>query len=226
MSVAGQADPAHLLPMSPFDTQKANEIVFPPAVRQAQERLGSRGKGVHLETKGRFVRPISEDVAQFIALRDSVFLATAGPGGRPYIQHRGGPPGFLKLLDDHTIGFADFRGNRQYITVGNLAENDQAFLFLPDYTAQARVKLWGRARVVENDPALLQRLAVPGYDAVIERAILFSIEAWDENCDQHIPQLVHVDEVVQHLVTAKARIEELEAEVARLKAAKDPDSPA
>jgi len=108
MSVAGQADPAHLLPMSPFDTQKANEIVFPPAVRQAQERLGSRGKGVHLETKGRFVRPISEDVAQFIALRDSVFLATAGPGGRPYIQHRGGPPGFLKLLDDHTIGFADF----------------------------------------------------------------------------------------------------------------------
>ncbi len=214
MSVAGRGDPAHLLAMSPFDPSQANEIVFPPAVRQAQERLGSRRKGEHLD-----------------ALRDSVFLATAGPGGRPYIQHRGGPPGFLKLLDDHTIGFADFRGNRQYITVGNLAENDQAFLFLADYTAQARVKLWGRARVVDDDPALLQRLAVPGYDAVVERAILFTIEAWDENCDQHIPQLVHVDEVVQHLVTAKARIEALEAEVARLTAEKtaatrDPDSPA
>jgi predicted pyridoxine 5'-phosphate oxidase superfamily flavin-nucleotide-binding protein len=202
--------------MSPFDTDKANAMVFPPAVRQAQERLGSRRKGEMLETKGRFVRPITADVAQFIALRDSVFLGTAGPDGRPYIQHRGGPPGFLKLLDDHTIGFADFRGNRHYITVGNLAENDQAFLFLPDYGAQARVKLWGRARVVENDPDLLARLTVPGYDAVIERAILFTIEAWDTNCDQHIPHLVPVDEVVQHLITAKARIAELEAEVARL----------
>jgi predicted pyridoxine 5'-phosphate oxidase superfamily flavin-nucleotide-binding protein len=207
--------------MSPFDTDKANAIVFPPAVRKAQERLGSRRKGETLEGRGRFVRPITEDVAQFVALRDSVFLATAGPGGRPYIQHRGGPPGFLKLLDDHTIGFADFRGNRHYITVGNLAENDQAFLFLPDYGAQARVKLWGRARVVEDDPALLARLTVPGYDAVVERAILFTIEAWDTNCDQHIPQLVHVDEVVQHLITAKARIAELEAEVARLTAARE-----
>jgi predicted pyridoxine 5'-phosphate oxidase superfamily flavin-nucleotide-binding protein len=200
------------------DTPDANDIVFPSAVRQAQERLGSRGKGAHLEKHGRFSRPLSDDVRQFIALRDSCYLGTASAAGRPYIQHRGGPAGFLKLLDDHTIGFADFRGNRHYITVGNLSENDQAYLFLTDYTAQARVKLWGRARIVEGDPALLERLRMPDYEAVVERAILFTIEAWDTNCDQHIPHLVHVDEVVQHLVTAKARIEELESEVARLKA--------
>jgi len=201
-----------------LDMPDANDIVFPPAVRQAQERLGSRGKGAHLEAHGRFSRPLTDDVRQFIALRDSCYLGTASAAGRPYIQHRGGPAGFLKLLDDHTIGFADFRGNRHYITVGNLSENDQAYLFLTDYTAQARLKLWGRARIVENDPALLDRLRMPDYEAVIERAILFTIEAWDTNCDQHIPHLVHVDEVVQHLVTAKARIDELESEVARLKA--------
>ncbi|MEJ0071413.1 MAG: pyridoxamine 5'-phosphate oxidase family protein [Pseudomonadota bacterium] len=201
-----------------IDMLHANDIVFPPAVRRVQERLGSRRKGAALEAHGRFSRPISEDVQQFIALRDSCYLGTASAAGRPYIQHRGGPPGFLKLLDADTIGFADFRGNRHYITVGNLSENDQAYLFLTDYTAQARVKLWGRARVVEDDPALLARLQMPGYDAVVERAILFTIEAWDTNCDQHIPHLVHVDEVVQHLVTAKARIADLEAEVARLSA--------
>jgi hypothetical protein len=200
------------------DMPHANDIVFPPAVRQAQERLGSRGKGAALEARGRFSRPITDDVQRFIALRDSCYLGTASAAGRPYIQHRGGPRGFLKLLDPHTIGFADFRGNRHYITVGNLSENDQAYLFLTDYTAQARVKLWGRARIVEDDPALLERLRMPDYDAVVERAILFTIEAWDTNCDQHIPHLVHVDEVVEHLVTAKARIAELEAEVARLTA--------
>jgi uncharacterized protein len=200
------------------DMPDANDIVFPPAVRQAQERLGSRRKGAHLEAHGRFARPLTDDVRHFIALRDSCYLGTASAAGRPYIQHRGGPAGFLKLLDDHTIGFADFRGNRHYITVGNLSENDQAYLFLTDYTAQARVKLWGRARFVEDDPALLERLRMPDYEAVVERAILFTIEAWDTNCDQHIPHLVHVDEVVQHLVTAKARIDELESEVARLKA--------
>jgi uncharacterized protein len=201
-----------------IDLTHANDIVFPAAVRRAQERLGSRGKGAHLEAHGRFARPLSEDVRQFIALRDSCYLGTASAAGRPYIQHRGGPAGFLKLLDDHTIGFADFRGNRHYITVGNLSENDQAYLFLTDYTSQARVKLWGRALIVEDDAALLERLRMPGYDAVVERAILFTIEAWDTNCDQHIPHLVHVDEVVQHLLTAKARIEQLESEVARLKA--------
>ncbi|MBI3515470.1 MAG: pyridoxamine 5'-phosphate oxidase family protein [Proteobacteria bacterium] len=207
------------------DFPNANDIVFTPAVRQAQERYGSRGKGASLEARGRFARPITEDVAAFIALRDSCYFGTASADGRPYIQHRGGPPGFLKLLDGHTIGFADFRGNRQYISAGNLSENDRAFLFLTDYTAQARVKLWGRARVVDDDPALIERLRMPGYDAVVERAIVFTIEAWDTNCDQHIPQLVHVDEVAQHLMTAKARIEALEADVARLKAQLTPPQP-
>jgi len=201
-----------------LDQTHANDIVFPPAVRQAQERLGSRGKGEFLETKGRFSRPLTEDVRQYIALRDSAYLGTASAAGRPYIQHRGGPRGFLKLLDDETLAFADFRGNRHYITVGNLSENDQAYLFLTDYTAKARVKLWGRARVVEDDPELIARVSVPGYDAVVERAIVFTIEAWDSNCDQHIPHLVPVDEVIEHLVTAKARIAALESEVARLKA--------
>ena len=200
------------------DFPKANDVVFTPAIRRAQERYGSRGKGAQLEARGRFARPIPEAVAQFIALRDSCYFGTASADGRPYIQHRGGPPGFLKLLDGHTIGFADFRGNRHYITAGNLSENDRAYLFLTDYTAQARVKLWGRARVVDDDPALLERLTMPGYDAVVERAILFTIEAWDTNCDQHIPHLVHVDEVVQHLAAAKARIDALEAEIVRLKA--------
>jgi predicted pyridoxine 5'-phosphate oxidase superfamily flavin-nucleotide-binding protein len=203
------------------DFPEANDVVFSPAVRRAQERYGSRGKGAALEARGRFARPITDDVAAYIALRDSCYLGTASADGRPYIQHRGGPPGFLKLLDGHTIGFADFRGNRHYISAGNLSENDRAFLFLTDYTAQARVKLWGRAKVVEvgDDPALIDRLRMPGYPAEVERAIVFTIEAWDTNCDQHIPHLVHVDEVAQHLLTAKARIDDLEAEVARLRAA-------
>src|SRR5215831_7741754 len=208
------------------DFPNANDVVFTPAVRRAQERYGSRGKGLSLEAKGRFARPITADVAAYIALRDSAYLGTASADGRPYIQHRGGPPGFLKLLDGHTVGFADFRGNRHYISAGNLSENDRAFLFLTDYTAQARVKLWGRARAVElvDDPALIERLRMPGYNAVVERAIVFTIEAWNTNCDQHIPQLVHVDEVAQHLLTAKARIEDLEAELARLKAERQPTS--
>ena len=196
----------------------ANDIVFTPAIRRAQERYGSRGKGAQLEARGRFARPITEDVAKFIALRDSCYFGTASADGRPYIQHRGGPRGFLKLLDSHTIGFADFRGNRHYISAGNLSENDRAYLFLTDYTAQARVKLWGRARAVDDDPELLERLRMPGYEATVERAIVFTIEAWDTNCDQHIPHLVHVDEVVEHLAAAKVRIEALEAEIARLKA--------
>jgi predicted pyridoxine 5'-phosphate oxidase superfamily flavin-nucleotide-binding protein len=132
-------------------------------------------------------RPISPALKQFIELQTSVFLGSASPGGEPYIQHRGGPPGFLRVLDDRTIGFADFAGNRQYITVGNLAQNPKAFLFLIDYEEPRRFKLWGEARI-SNDPALIERLMPRGYEAVPERAILFTVSAWDQNCPQHIPQ--------------------------------------
>ena len=132
-------------------------------------------------------RPISPALRQFVEAQTSVFLGTASPDGEPYIQHRGGPPGFLRVLDERTIGFADFAGNRQYITVGNLARNPKAFLFLIDYEQPRRFKLWGEARVVE-DPALVAELMPRGYDAIPERAILFTVTAWDQNCPQHIPQ--------------------------------------
>ena len=119
----------------------------------------------------------------------SFYLATASADGQPYVQHRGGPPGFLRVVDERTLGFADFKGNRQYITTGNLAENGKAFIFIMDYAQRRRVKLWGRARVVEADAALLARLWPEGYEARPEQAILFEIEAWDTNCPQHIPQM-------------------------------------
>jgi hypothetical protein len=162
---------------------------------------------------------VTEDLAAFIAERDSLYLATANAAGQPYIQHRGGPKGFLKVIDENTLGFADFRGNRQYITTGNLAENDKAYLFLMDYTHRRRVKIWGRARVVEDDPALLQSLAVPGYEGKPEQAILFTIEAWDTNCPQHIPQMFAAADVAAAIERLQGRIAELEAEVAKLRGA-------
>ena len=129
---------------------------------------------------------MTPELAAFIAELDTAFLATVSAGGAPYIQHRGGPKGFIKVLDEKTLAFADYAGNRQYITLSNLAENDRAFLFLLDFARQRRIKLWGRARVVEDDPALLARLVDHGYRGRPERAILFAVEAWDVNCSQHI----------------------------------------
>ena len=129
---------------------------------------------------------MTPELAAFIAEQDTAFLGTATADGAPYIQHRGGPKGFIKVLDEHTLGFADYRGNRQYITLANLSENDRAFLFLLDPARRQRIKLWGRARVVENDAALIEQLFDDGYKARPERAILFTIEAWDVNCSQHI----------------------------------------
>ncbi len=138
-------------------------------------------------------------LADFIAQRDSFYLGTASADGQPYIQHRGGPNGFLKILDDRTLGFADFTGNRQYVSFGNLAENSKAFIFLMDYANRARIKVWGTAEVIENDPVLLDKLADPNYSGKPERAFIFHIEAWDGNCPQHInPRYT------------KAEIEELE----------------
>ena len=167
-----------------------DEVMFSAAVRAEQARRGSRDAYVCRASAGRFARELSAEVIAFIAARDSAYLSTASADGQPYVQHRGGPAGFLRVLDERTVAFADFAGSRQYISTGNLAENERAFLFLMDYAAARRLKLWGRARVVTDDPDLFTRLATPGYGARIEQAIVFTVSASDWNCSQHIPRLV------------------------------------
>ncbi|HEX4927687.1 MAG TPA: pyridoxamine 5'-phosphate oxidase family protein [Burkholderiales bacterium] len=162
--------------------------MFTPAVEAVQRRKGSRAAYARREEAGGWRTHIDDELRQFIEARTSAFLGTASRDGQPYIQHRGGPPGFLRVLDERTIGFADFAGNRQYISVGNLSENPQAFLFLIDYAERRRVKLWGEARVVE-DAAVTARLAPRGYPARLEHAVVFHVLGWDENCPRHIPQL-------------------------------------
>ena len=187
-----------------------SDIAFTPAVKAEQERLGSRKAYARMEQKGGWNDTVTDKLADFLAARDSLYLATASADGRPYIQHRGGPPGFIKVLDEKTLAFADFSGNRQYISTGNLAENDRAYIFLMDYPNRRRFKLWGRARIVEDDAALLERLADPDYDAVPERAIVFEIEAWDWNCPQHITPRYSEAELADIVGPLNARIGELE----------------
>ena len=195
----------------------ASDVAFSPAVKALQERHGSRAGYARMAEKGGWKREISPDLAAFLAGRDSFYLATASAAGQPYIQHRGGPKGFLKVLDAGRLAFADFGGNRQYITAGNLSENDRAHVFLMDYPNRQRIKIWGRAEVVEDDPELMERLLTPGYKAKPERAILFEVEAWDANCPQHITPRYSEDEIAPALAKLQARIDELEAEVARLR---------
>ncbi len=195
----------------------SSDVAFTPAVKAMQEKLGSRAGYARMEEKGGWKTSVTPDLAGFLAQRDSVYLATASAEGQPYIQHRGGPKGFLRVIDEKTLGFADFGGNRQYISLGNLSENDRAQLFLMDYANRRRVKVWGRARVVEDDPFLLDRLADPDYPGKPERAILFTIEAWDVNCPQHITPRFTEEDLAPGIGRLKARIAELEAEVARLK---------
>ncbi|MGB6349763.1 MAG: pyridoxamine 5'-phosphate oxidase family protein [Pseudolabrys sp.] len=192
--------------------------VFTPAARHAQAERGS-AKAYDQRIAEGFPDRVTAELAKFIAEQDTAFLATATADGAPYVQHRGGPKGFIKVIDDQTLGFADFRGNRQYITLANLSENDRAFLFLLDPARRQRIKLWGRARVVENDPALIERLFDKGYKARPERAILFTIEAWDVNCSSHIVTRFTEAEVEQAFAAVKAKVEELQAENARLRAA-------
>ncbi len=182
-----------------------------------QERRGSRKLYRRIEERGSWQTTVTPDLAAFLGERNSAYLATANAVGQPYVQHRGGPKGFIRVLDEKTLGFADFVGNRQYITTGNLAENDRAFLFLMDYAERRRLKLWGRARVVEDDPELLARLMPEGYDARPQQAILFTIEAWDVNCPQHIPQKFDAADVAVAVEKLEHRIGELEAENARLR---------
>lgn len=197
----------------------SSDVAFSPSVKAAQARKGSRGAYERMEKAGSWPVGVTADLAEFIAAQRSVFLATANGEGQPYIQHRGGPPGFLKVLDDRTIGFADFAGNRQYVTLGNLAENPKACLFLIDYAQRRRVKIWGEARVVEDDPKLIAELTPKDYKARAERAILFTVLAWDANCPQHIPQRFEAADVAAALAARDERIESLEAEIGRLQEA-------
>lgn len=198
-------------------TQPSSDIAFTPTVKAFQARRGSREHYARMEENGGFRTAIDEDLVLFLAGVDTAYLATANAAGQPYAQHRGGPKGFIRVVDEHTLGFADFMGNRQYVTTGNLAENDKAFLFLMDYAHRRRIKLWGRARVVEDDPALIALLMPEGYRARPEQAILFTVEAWDVNCPQHIPQKFDAADVARVLEERDARIAALEAETAGLK---------
>jgi uncharacterized protein len=194
----------------------ASDIAFTPSVKAIQDRKGSRAGYHKTEVRG-WRTKITPDLVEFIAAQTSFMLATASADGQPYIQHRGGPAGFLRVLDENTLAFADFSGNRQYITQGNLAENAKAYIFIIDYLNRRRIKLWGRARVVENDPDLLAKLMPEGYEARPEQVIVFTVSLWDTNCPQHIPQKLDLADVVQVIAERDKRIAELEAEVEKLK---------
>ncbi|HZZ29194.1 MAG TPA: pyridoxamine 5'-phosphate oxidase family protein [Pirellulales bacterium] len=193
-----------------------SDIAFTPAVKGIQAEKGSRGQYTDIEEFSGWETTVTPQLAKFIAGLDMFYLGTANAAGQPYIQYRGGLPGFLKVLDEHTLAFADFGGNRQYITLGNLSENPQAFIFLMDYAHSRRVKLWGTAKVVENDEALLSQLADPAYRAgKPERAIAFTLAAWDMNCPQHIHKRVPLKEVAPIIEQLQARVKQLEAELAQ-----------
>ena len=195
----------------------SSDVAFTPTVKAIQARKGSRGAYGRMEEKGGWQTSITPDLTGFIEVQVSVFLATANAEGQPYIQHRGGPPGFLRVLDDKTIGFADFAGNRQYITQGNLADNRKAHLFLIDYAHRRRVKIWGEARVVEGDADLIAKLMPEAYRARPEQAVLFTVAAWNANCEQHIPQRFEAADVDALVTEANGRIAALEAEVKKLR---------
>jgi predicted pyridoxine 5'-phosphate oxidase superfamily flavin-nucleotide-binding protein len=195
----------------------SSDVAFTPTVKAVQSRKGSRPGYALREEKGAWATSITPDLRDFIEAQTSVFLATANGEGQPYIRHRGGPAGFLKVIDDKTIGFVDFAGNRQYITLGNLADNAKAYLFLIDYAHRRRIKIWGTARVVEGDQELMAKLMPGDYKARPEQVILFTVSAWDSNCPQHIPQRFEATDVAAALAKRDQRIAELEAEVRRLK---------
>lgn len=196
----------------------SSDVAFSPAVKEVQRARGSRAAYAKMEAGGGWRTAIDAGLAAFIAEQTSCFLGTASADGQPYIQHRGGPPGFLRVLDDRTLAFADLRGNRQYITTGNLAENPRVHLFLIDYAHRRRIKIWGTARVVADDPAFAASLLPPGGDGRVEQALVIHVEAWDVNCPQHIPQLVDAKAVAAALAERDAKIAALEAELRLLRA--------
>jgi uncharacterized protein len=194
-----------------------SDVAFTPEVKAIQEQKGSRKNYARMEQGEGWQTTVTEELAGYIAELDMFYLGTANAVGQPYIQYRGGLPGFLKVIDEHTLGFADFGGNRQYITLGNLAVNPKAILFLIDYVNSRRVKVWGSARVVEGDEALEKRLRDPAYPGKVERAILFTVEAWDVNCQQHIHQRFSQLQIAPVIEKLQARIADLEAELKHLR---------
>ena len=202
-----------------MDPTPSSDVAFSPAVKAIQAARGSREQYARMERRGGWQAEVTPDLAAFIAAQRSFYLATASAEGQPYIQHRGGPPGFLRVLDPETLAFADLAGNRQYVSLGNLSENPRVQLFLMDYAQRRRIKIWGEARVVADDPALLQMLTPEGGKGHAEQAIVIRVTAWDANCPQHIPQRFEAADVARAITERDERIATLEAEVARLRGA-------
>lgn len=190
-----------------------SDIAFTPAVKSMQAKKGSRESYAKMETRRGWNTSITDDLRGFLKQLDMFYLGTANANGQPYIQYRGGPTGFLRVLDEKTLAFADFGGNQQYISVGNLSENPQAFLFLMDYVHRRRIKIWGRAKVIEGDEDLKASLHDPSYSANVERAIVFEVEAWDVNCPQHIHRRLPANEVATIVEGLKQKIQVLEAQL-------------
>lgn len=194
-----------------------SDIAFSPSVKAAQSQRGSRESYQRMEQRGGWQQKVTPELSAFIGQRDSFYMATANSAGQPYVQHRGGERGFLKVIDETTLAFADFVGNAQYISLGNLAENDKAFIFLMDYPNRQRIKLWGTATVIEDDIELLGRVSDSSYPGKPERVILFSLYAWDVNCPQHIKPRWTIDELDPEVKELQTRVVELENEVRQLR---------
>jgi hypothetical protein len=195
--------------------QFTSDIAFTPAVKAIQQRMGSRRGYANMEQGAGWQSTITDSLKAFIAKRDSFYISTASADGQPYIQHRGGPAGFLKVLDESTLAFADYSGNRQYISVGNLSENDRASLFLMDYPNRRRIKVWGRAEAIDNDPDLLSKVFDDGYAATPERAFVFHVEAWDANCPQHIQPRYTEAEIAPTISALEQKITALQQRLAQ-----------
>ncbi len=199
------------------DATHSSDVAFTASVKAVQARKGSRRVYGGMEEKGSWETRITPDLVPFIEAQTSIFLATVNAAGQPYIQHRGGPAGFLRVIDETMLGFVDFSGNRQYITQGNLADNPKAQLFLIDYAQRRRVKIWGEARVVEDDAELITQLMPESYRARPEQVILFTVSAWNANCPKHIPQRFEAADVAAALAERDRRIEALEFELKQLR---------
>lgn len=202
-------------------TSPSSDVAFSPAVKAIQARRGSRSAYARHEESGGFETEVNGDLRDFLAQIETAFLATASKDGQPYVQHRGGPRGFIRAVDERTIGFIDFAGNKQYVSTGNLSENDRVCLCLIDYSARRRVKIWGRARTVPVTQALLKTLMPEGCRARPEQVVLLTVEAWNVNCPQHIPQKLDAVEVAEAVNKLRARVAELEAENLKLRESRD-----